>query len=284
MGFLLHVFGITATSLFSMLGLNLVFGKGKILHFGPLAASLAAAYGTFLTVPHTENYLISFCIGLTLALLISALFAWLSLRLTPDGLGVMSIALHLAMLAIVLNSGSWTRGALGLPGIQRMTLLARQEHFVFAMVLLAGAWVLFLWLLDRGPFGRQIAALSEQEWYAAGLGVRRWRINLIAFLIAGLGGALTNVFYHQYIGLVHPNDFAFSYFIFMITVIVAGKPGSVLGVTLSTILLTLLREGLRLMPIPSGVLGPVRLILFGAILFAAVCVRRDTLFPPERKV
>ena len=66
--------------------------------------------------------------------------------------------------------------------------------------------------------------------------------------------------------------------------VVAGKPGSVLGVTFSTVLLVLLKEGLRFLPLPTAVLGPVRLLLFGIILLVAVYVRRDTLFPQQRTV
>lgn len=67
-------------------------------------------------------------------------------------------------------------------------------------------------------------------------------------------------------------------------IVVAGKPGSVLGVTLSTILLVLLRESLRFLPLDPTMIGPVRLLLFGLILFAAVWVRRDSLFPQQRTV
>ncbi|PIR52818.1 hypothetical protein COU76_04710 [Candidatus Peregrinibacteria bacterium CG10_big_fil_rev_8_21_14_0_10_49_10] len=67
-------------------------------------------------------------------------------------------------------------------------------------------------------------------------------------------------------------------------VIVAGKPGSVPGVTLASILLISLKEALRFVPLSPAVLGPVRLILFGLILFGAVWWRRDTLFPQEREI
>jgi ABC-type branched-subunit amino acid transport system permease subunit len=56
------------------------------------------------------------------------------------------------------------------------------------------------------------------------------------------------------------------------------------GVLSSTILLVLLKEGLRFVPLPIAVLGPLRLILFGIILLTAVYVRRDTLFPVQRTV
>ncbi|MBI5155965.1 branched-chain amino acid ABC transporter permease [Candidatus Peregrinibacteria bacterium] len=284
MTFLIHILIVLCVSLPHQLGYNLVFGKGKIFHFGPLGASLLAAYGVFLSLPFTHSYFLSFFIGWSLSLLLSALYAWLSLRLEPDGLGVMSIALHLGILSLILNTGNITRGSMGLPNIPRMADLDTQGQFVAVVIGVAIAWILLLWLLEHSAFGRRLAALSEHTWHAAAVGIDRARTHLVAFLILGTGAAITNTLFHQYIRLVHPSDFAFSYFIFMIMVTVAGKPGSVLGVTLSATLLTILREGLRFAPLSPDLLGPVRLILFGLILFVAVYWRRDSLFPQQRTV
>lgn len=284
MTFLMHLLIVLSVPLPHVLGYNLLFGKGKIFHFGPLGVSMLCAYGIFLSLPWTGSYIVSFLIGWGLALLLSILFAWLALRLEPDGLGVITIALHLGVISLILNAGSVTRGAMGIPNIPRIAGLETQGRFLLVTLAVACAWILGLWLLDRGPFGRALSALSEHPWYAASVGINRARVHLLAFLILGTGAAVGSVLYFQYITLVYPTDFAFSAFIFMITIIVAGKPGSVLGVTLSAALLTFLREGLRFLTIPPDLLGPVRLILFGLILFVAVWVRRETLFPAQRSV
>ena len=78
--------------------------------------------------------------------------------------------------------------------------------------------------------------------------------------------------------------FGYSALVFVVMIVVAGKPGSVIGVTISTFLLIVLQEALRFVPLASSVLGPMRLILFGLILFIAVYIRRDTLFPKEREI
>jgi len=94
----------------------------------------------------------------------------------------------------------------------------------------------------------------------------------------------TQVLFPQYIRLLHPNDYLFPALIFYVTCVVAGKPGSVIGVTLATTLLVLLKEALRFVPLSASVLGPLRLILFGMILFGVVYWRRDSLFPEQRRV
>ena len=284
MNFVYHVIAIIAMSAPNILGFNLIFGRGKIFHFGPLGVSIVAAYATFLTTMAFGSYPLGLVAGFAAAAIVSAFFAWLSLRLDADGFGVMSIAVHLSLLAVVLNWTSLTRGALGIPRVPRFPFLHSTVDFMIFSTIVAVLWAFVLWKIDRGTFGRKLTALSEHEWHAKALGIDRPFIHLIAFLIGGVGAMLTNVQYHQYIYLVHPSDFGYPAFIFFVTVVVAGGPGSVRGCMLSLVLISLLREGMRFLPLSANILGPVRLILFGVILFVAVWVRRDTLFPKQRTV
>lgn len=284
MNFYWHLLFIVANWIPTILAYNLIFGKGKVLHFGPAGVVLVSAYASVLTLQATGSFVLAFLAGLAGATIISALFAWLSFRLEPDGFGILSIAVHLMILAIVLNWTSLTRGALGIPHIPRMPLLGSLPAIALTMTAVAALWIMFMLWLDRSSFGRQMAALAEHEWHAQSLGISRTRIHLIAFLIAGIAATIVPLFYVQYVGLLHPNDYLFPVLIFYVMCVVAGNPGSVWGVTLSITLLTLLKEGLRFVPIPISIRGPMLLILFGLILFAAVWWRRDTLFPQRRTI
>lgn len=284
MDFLWHLLFTVSSYLPMILAYNLIFGKGKILHFGPTALTLFTSYAIYLTRMAAGNYLAALLVGLAAAFLLSAFFAWLSFRLEPDGLGIMSIAVHLTLLAVVLNWTSLTRGALGIPRIPQMPLLTSVPRFAIAMTAVAVVWIIFMAWLDRSAYGRKLAALAEHEWYARSLGVHREWIHFLAFLIGGLAAVSTQAFFPQYIRLLHPNDYLFPALIFYVMCVVAGKPGSVWGVTLATALLVLLKEGLRFVPFPASLLGPLRLMLFGAILFGVVWWRRDTLFPKQRTV
>lgn len=284
MDFYLHIIVLIGGILPSILGFNLVFGKGKILHFGGLGVSVAIGYMLVLALKATGSYPLAILIAVLGGSVMSLFFAWLSLRLEPDGLGVMSIAVHLAALAVVLNWNSVTRGALGIPRIPRMWFLNSVPDFAVLAVLTIIASVVVFWLIDRSTFGRQIAALAEHEWHAKSLGINRTKVHIIAFLILGVAQVVSNVVYLQYLTLLHPNDYQFPALVFWVMVAVAGRPGSIWGVTISTFLLMSLKEALRFVALPAAILGPVRLMLFGLILFIAVYIRRDTLFPKQRSI
>ncbi len=284
MNYLLHLLTMTAIQLPSVLGYNLVFGRGKILHFGPMGVSLVVSYAIFLMQKGSGSFTLALLVGLLTAVVISLFFAWLALRLEGDALGILTIAVHLSLLAVVFNWSSLTRGALGLAQIPRMSGLSNPSVFALFSLLIAALWTVLMMRIDRSSVGRSLSALAENQSHAESLGVSRVRTYVLAFLVAGLGSFLSSALFPQYIGLLHPNDYVFSGLVFYVMCVVAGKPGSVLGVMLSTILLSILKEGLRFVPLPYGLIGPMRLLLFGVILMVAVWYRRKELFPMQRSI
>lgn len=285
MSFFVHLITVTCILLPTVVGYNLVFGKGKIFHFGQIGLQVLSAYPLWISIVLFDLHpIIGLLLGLISAIASAWVLAWLSFRLDPDGLGVISIAVHLSALNVVLNWQSVTRGALGVPGIPRWSFLIDNNAFTVFVIFVVFVWCVFVWLLDRSAFGRKLQALSEQDWYAEALGISRKNVHIVAFFVATGGALLTGILLPPYLYLLSPTDFAFPAMIFVVMCVVAGKPGSMGGVIFATGLLMMLKEGLRLLPLSPGVVGPVRLLLFGLILLGAVWYRRDALFPPQREV
>ncbi len=284
MQFFWHLLFVVSNWIPITLAYGFLLGRGKILHWGPVGVGLVAAYSIFLSLEKTGSYpealLISFCI----VAVFSLFYAWLALRLPGDSFGVLSIAVHLAALTAVLNWQSLTHGALGIARIPRMPFLESQAAFACTTAAVAILCIIAFLRIDKSPLGRALTALGEQPWHAGALGVRRASVVCMAFLLLGVAMWLNNIFFAQYIRLLYPSDFQFTSFTFLLMVVVAGRPGSVWGVTISTILLLLLREGVRFAPLDASFKGPVQLIMFGLILLAAVYMRRDSLFPRARSV
>ena len=284
MAYILHIIIMISIWMFVILGYNLVLGRGKILFFGQEALSLFAAYGMFLPVHSFGGYTISIFLGPLLALLLAVFFSWLALRLESDAFAILSIAMHLALLAVILNASDLTRGALGIPRIPRFSLFGSQGTFTFVIVAVAVLWYFFVQRLDASRLGRALKALAENKHHAEALGIHRFSVYVKAFLIAAIGSILSSFFYPQYIGLLHPSDYKFQAMIPLILASIAGGSGSVRGCAIATILITCLTEGLRFVPLPIGSVGALRLLLFGVVFIVAIYVRRDTIFPKPRTV
>ena len=286
--FLLHIVVSVAHWLPTVLGYTFVFGKGKILHFGPLGVSVATGYAMYVTLMATNSWLLAIVAAAVLVTVISLVFAWLAVRLEPDAFGVIAIALHLSCIAVILNWTSLTRGPLGITGIPRLAVFGGvlNNPFVFAsmtVVVAAGYYLLFRYA-ERSWIGRQLQALAEHPWYGQAVGVRILTVYVASFLLLAFAHIGGNFMLVQYLHFLHPQDYYFPAFIFLIMVVIAGGPGSMRGALWGCIAITFLKEGLRFIDLPHDMVGSVRLILFGLILFVAVWWRRDTLFPVQRSV
>ena len=285
MSFLLHLLFTIANWIPVALVYTFILGRGRTMNWGPVGMSIVAAYGIYVPLYHGASYPVALLCGLACALLISGFYSWLALRLgKDDAFGVLSIAVHLAILTIVLNWPGVTRAALGIPGIRRIPGLETQEALTVACIVAALLWIGAMFWIDRSRFGRQVTAYGEQDVYAASIGIHKPRLVFAMFALLGIAVWMDNIFYAQYLHLLHPNDYQFPAFIFLLTIVVAGRPGSLWGTIAATASLVLLRELLRYVPLPIPILGPVRLILFGLILLVAVWVQREKLFPKQRSI
>ena len=83
---------------------------------------------------------------------------------------------------------------------------------------------------------------------------------------------------------IDPSSFAINEMVFVLTIVVVGRPGSFWGVTLSTLFFVLFPEALRFLDIPSEILGPTRQMLYASILFIVVFWNRRILFPQKREI
>ncbi len=267
-----------------VLGYNLVFGRGKILHFGQEGTALLASYSLFLPLYYGWSVWLTIPFSLLVIALFSLFLARLAVRLPADAFAILSIALHLILLALVLNSMSLTRGALGISGIARPFGIDSTMGYAWLCAGVAVAWLVLILHLERSAFGRALAALAQQPQHAEALGINRFRVTTIAFGLAGAGAWLTAALYPPYVRLLHPNDYTFPFMILIVMMTVAGGPGSTVGVAIATTVLIVLKESLRLLPLSPDALGALRLIFFGGILLSALWIQREKLFPPPRAV
>jgi len=126
------------------------------------------------------------------------------------------------------------------------------------------------------PCGRCLRALAEYDRAAAA--------RNIAFLLSSSAAGLAGSFFAYYLNYIDPSSFSLSEMVFLLTIVIVGRPGSFFGVMLSTAFLVLLPEPLRFLNLDSATLGPMRQLLYALILFAIVWWKRKSIFPEQREV
>jgi branched-chain amino acid transport system permease protein len=212
----------------------------------------------------------------------------IALRLSSDYFAIGTLAFSAVVSALLINWKSLTHGVLGIPGIPRPELAGydlydNRNFLALLAIFVIGIQIAFFFII-RSPFGRALRALAEYEQAALALGLNTTRIRNLAFLFSSFGAGLAGSFFAYYLNYIDPSSFSLSEMVFVMTIVIVGRPGSFLGVIFSTVFLVLLPEPLRFIEIDSSILGPMRQLLYAVILFAIVWWKRKTIFPEQREV
>ena len=289
MDYIIHLAILVGIYLILAQSFNLAFGLGKLFNLAHIAVYAIGAYTTALL--STElGY--SFWICIPASMVISAIFALLiggiSLKLSQDYFAIGTLAFSAVVTAVLINWKSLTRGVLGIPGIPRpefygVDFYENQNFLIFLLVIVFLALVV-LKLLFNSSFSRNLRAQSEDTYATMALAKGIMEIRNSSFIISSLFAGLAGSIFAYYINYIDPSSFGLSEMVFVLSIVIVGKPGSFWGVTLSTVFLVLLPEPLRFIEISPHILGPMRQLLYALILFAVVYWKRETLFPVERRV
>jgi branched-chain amino acid transport system permease protein len=137
--------------------------------------------------------------------------------------------------------------------------MSKTVFMLLTMALAAAAGLLSSYV-RRCWMGRVFAAIAEDEDTVRVLGIDVPRFKLTAFAIgtalAGLAGAL----YAQQLKFIAPDSFGFIESITVLSMVVVGGIGSVIGVTVSAAVLSVLPSWFQF-------IGDYKLLVYGGLLF-----------------
>lgn len=289
MEYVIHLLILIGIYLILAQSFNLTFGVGRLFNLAHVAAYAIGAYVTALGSTRLE-YDFFECVvsSMLLSGLLSLFIGGISLRLSQDYFAIGTLAFSSVINALLINWKSVTNGVLGVPGIPRPELLGLDFYSIHTFVWLIVAAVLvsqvFFYLLLRSSYARSLRAQAESEQVTLSLGRNTVSIRTFSFFISSCFGGLAGCLFAYYINYIDPSSFTLSEMIFVLTIVVVGRPGSFWGVTAAAAFLVLLPELPKFLEIRPDLLGPMRQLLHALILFGVVYVQREKLFPRERRV
>jgi branched-chain amino acid transport system permease protein len=156
-------------------------------------------------------------------------------------------------------------GAIGFHGVPKYTNLFWVYAFVALMLVVA-------FRLKRSSLGRAMISVREDEFAAQAMGVNVARIKVLSFMIAAFFAGLAGGLYaHQGGVIIAPADAGFLRSLDYVLMTVLGGRGSISGVVLAAILLTVLPEALR-------EFDQYRLIAYALLLIFMMLLRPQGLF------
>lgn len=211
--------------------------------------------------------------GCLLAVALSVLVAVPSLRVSGDYLLIASIGFQLGLIELAKHMHS-IGGAGGLTNIPSFLINDYGRLSYVALVLaVALATVLLVRWLARGPYGRMMAAMRDDEMAFTMLGRNAIWVKVSAFAIgsgiAGIAGGL----YAHYFRFLEPDQFGLLQSSAILTMVVVGGMRSTWGPVLGAVVLQILPQAITFLGLPPSVLGPLQGLLFSGLVLLFMFVR-----------
>lgn len=268
--FHLRVAALVWINAVAALGLALLMGLAGQVSLGHAGFVGIGAYATALGPKHLGlDPLLSMGTGLLLAGALAFLVGRPILRLKGHYLAVATLGLGILVHLVLVSEVPITGGPDGIQ-VPRLELfgwrLVGPElwYWITGVALWLAAWLALN--LEDSSTGRALRALHDSEIAASVVGVDVARAKLVVFVIAAVYAALAGGLFALFNRFVTPDVAGFLRSIELVTMVVIGGMGSILGAVVGAALLTVLPQALTLFhEYEHAVLG-LSIILFMVFL------------------
>lgn len=265
----LRVATLVFTAGLTAIGLNILMGQAGQVSLGHAGFGGIGAYAVAILPTHYGVHpLAAFLIGVTAAGLVAFVVGRPILRLRGHYLAVATLGMGILIAMVIQNQQGLTGGPDGMQ-VPRMELFgwrvrgAETWYWICGAFLIAGA-VLAVNLIDS-PTGRALRAVHDSEVAARVLGIDVARAKLTAFTIsavyAATGGALL-AFVNAF---VTPDIAGFLHSVELVTMVVLGGLGSVVGAVVGAAILVVLPQVLTVFHEYEHL--AIGLIMIGVMIF-----------------
>lgn len=260
------------------ISLNLIVGEVGLFNLGHAAFYAAGAYTTAIL---STRFHVPVLWLLPPSAVVAGLIGWLVARpiihLRGDYLCIVTIGLgEILRIALTNDVFGLTGGPNGILGIPRPVLfgfvIRRPIHFYYLIWAFVAASVFIAARLSNTRIGRAWRYIREDEIAAGAMGINVAHCKLLAFMLgAGLAGLAGNL-YAGKMTIISPPSFNFWESVVIFCIVILGGTGSIPGVLVAAVGLTVLPEVFR------GFQN-ARMLIFGASMAAMMVFRPEGLWP-----
>lgn len=253
--------------------LNITNGYTGLFSFGHAAFYGIGAYTAAILATRAGW---SFWLTLPAAGVVTAAFgaalALPTLRLSGIFLALVTIGFQEITFLVTLNWIGLTRGPMGIPGVPPPSLFGyefRGNTPFFYLVLVLDLLVIFV--LSRvvtSRVGRAFVAIREDELAAQSSGIATFRTKVQSFMIATFFAGIAGAVFAHHARFVSADSFRLDETFAILTMLIVGGMGSLLGPVIGAVVLVVLPEASRF-------LAEYRGVVYGLILIAVILFRPE---------
>jgi len=256
------------------LGLNITVGLAGLLDLGYVAFFAAGAYAYALLNHH---FALGFWTCLPLGGVIGCLFGVLLgfpiLRLRGDYLAIVTLGFASIIKIVLENWDEFSFGPSGIANIDKpglfgidMNIDGSTTYIYYIMIALVLFTILVTMRLRNSRVGRAWIALREDEIACVAMGIDMARTKLSAYALGAFWAGMVGVIFAAKTTFINPASFTFMESAIVLSIVVLGGMGSIIGVIIGAFILILLPEYLR-------AFSEYRMLAFGAAMVLMMIFR-----------
>jgi branched-chain amino acid transport system permease protein len=266
------------------LGLNVTVGLAGLLDLGYVAFFAVGAY----TYGVLNSFFgLGFWTCLPIGGLMGALFGialgFPILRLRGDYLAIVTLGFGSIAKIVIENWEEVFNGAKGIAGIPRpgffgveMNITSATTYTYYLMILMVIFAIFITNRLKDSRIGRAWMALREDEIACVAMGVDMAKTKLGAYAFGAFWAGLVGVIFAARNTYINPNSFTFMESALVLSIVVMGGMGSIVGVIIAALVLILTPEYLR-------AFSEYRMLIFGAVMVLMMIFRPEGLIANVRR-
>lgn len=256
------------------LGLNIVVGLAGLLDLGYVAFYAVGAYSYALINHHFSlGFWTVLPVGAVMGALFGILLGFPVLRLRGDYLAIVTLGFGEMIRLILENWNEFSFGPSGIAHIPRPGLfgiaMSLENSIIYLYFLMIAITLFTIFVVNRlqdSRIGRAWIALREDEIACQAMGIDKTKTKLTAFALGATWAGMVGVIFAAKTTFVNPASFTFLESAMILSIVVLGGMGSIVGVMIAALILILLPEYLR-------AFSEYRMILFGAIMVIMMVFR-----------
>ena len=266
-GYIVQLLNIAILNAIVVLGLNFVTGWAGQINFGQAAFYGLGAYTTAIASKAGLPWIATPLLSIIVVIAASLVLGLPTMRLRTYYLAMTTIGFGEIVRLIIVHWEPVTGGTSGLRAIPGISLFGfgpqgQVQHYYLLIATLALA-ILIAFRIRNSVLGRAMIATRDSEIAAEQSGVDTTRTKLLAFMIGAVYAGLAGCLYASSIRFISPDRFSGTQAILLLTMLIVGGMGSIVGCVIGAVALTLLPEALRFM-------GQWYLVLYGLGVIAVI--------------
>ncbi len=266
------------------LGLNIIVG---------VAGQLVLGYAGFYAIGAYTYGLINQFFGLGfwaclpiggfVTVIVGLLLAFPVLRLRGDYLAIVTLGFGEIVRLLLTNVSSITGGSKGVANIPRpgffgieLGATGRSIYMYYIALMAAIITITVVARLKNSRTGLALLALKEDEIASEAMGIDLRKTKMAAFALGSCWAGFAGVLFAARNSYINPAGFTFMDSAMILSMVVLGGMGSITGVALAALLLSLMPEYLR-------AFSEYRMLIFGVVMVLMMIFRPQGVIPPAKR-